>query len=197
MKAKTILATVTAVLCAVALALPAAAAAKVEWTKEGKALTANATIELEGWSGFSSEAGGIACPLTAASATLEPGSTGKITALEIEFPALCETEGGLAGCSVTEAETGGLPWTIHADLNHNVQVTGLFMIFELNGFLCPAEIVSINDKENVHGVLDNSQQASSVELQGTVATSLGAVMGQMEGELDITPEQTYGITAHE
>ena len=169
---------------AVAFAVPAVASA-TEWTHEGKGLEENASVTFTGTAQFNTGTAGIHCTTVHVKATLEPGSTGKITSFEGTH---CTGIGGLAGATATTTPTG-LPWTIHANANGSITITGVHIdnaITPSPPFPPGATIFG-----NVTATPNNSSAISSVELSGTVETSVGPA--QVSGTLEASPAGTYGI----
>src|SRR4051794_29068172 len=84
-----------------AMAVSAPASALAAWNDAGVPLAANTNVEFKGTASFTSFAGGISCSTGFAKVTLEPGTTGKVTAFgATEATTKCTTSGLLAGCKV-------------------------------------------------------------------------------------------------
>jgi hypothetical protein len=179
-----------------ALVAPAAANATAKsFTHSGAALTQNAEITATGTSAFTSSAGGISCP-TVGKATLEPGSTGKITEFKPTDTSKCTYSGNLdnlCGTVDTHASTG-LPWTIHSTKTaggaYVLNVTGVHVDVGGTGFFCPD--VTVNGEATL--TVDNREAVTSFTLSGTLKSNLGTEV-TAEGSASVSPSGTYGSEA--
>jgi hypothetical protein len=181
-------------LATMALAVMAAAApasALANWNDGGVAITANKTIGFAGSATFTSSLGGISCSEGTASATIEPGTTGAITAFSADNAnTKCTTSGLLASCKVKAngVTAEGLPWIIH-DTGTDITITGVKITTDLEGS-CGVSSVTIGPG-TVTGTPDNPAKVSKVVLSGTLPSSLG-VNVTVGGTLFATPA-TYGL----
>jgi ABC-type amino acid transport substrate-binding protein len=180
-------------LATMALAVTAAAApasALANWNDGGVAITANKTIAFSGSATFTSSLGGISCSEGTASATIEPGTTGKITAFSADNAnTKCTTSGLLASCKVKAngVTAEGLPWIIH-DIGTAITITGVKITTDLEGCSLGSVIIGPG---TVTATPDNTAKVSKLVLSGTLPSSLGANV-TVGGTLLATPA-TYGL----
>lgn len=186
---------VASVAALTALVAPAAANAEAKnFTHSGSPLAANAEITATGTSAFTSSAGGISCS-TVGKGTLEPGSTGKITAFDPSTTASCVYSGNLDNlCGTVDThKSTGLPWTVHATksgADYQLRVTGVHVDVGGTGIFCPD--VTVNGTAIL--TVNNRAAVSSFVLSGTLESNLGTSV-TATGESSVSPAGTYGSEA--
>jgi len=139
-----------------------AGASASNWKSHGVEITESHNIPMQGTLSTTGEAGGLTCGSVKAELRLEPGSAGKVTALEIPT-SYCHGTGGMAGCAVTSITVENIPWGIH-DLATKISVSGTSITFTYTGFLCP-RIINYSG-EGMTLTPDNMSQIHSLTVSG-------------------------------
>jgi hypothetical protein len=183
-----------AALAAIAVTAPASSVAS--WDHAGVPLVKPVNVGFTGLVNFNSVLGGISCPNGFANVTLEPGTTGKVTAFGVNSPIpTCTTSGVLANCKVKEGGTTseGLPWVVHTN-TATISITTVKMTIHLenaDGEPCMPSSLTIGPG-TVTATPDNKNSVSKVTLSGTLPSSLGFNV-TVGGSLNAIPSGTYGI----
>lgn len=185
-----------AALAAIALAVPAIAAADGTWTHDGKKLQKNAQIELTGWVGI--EAPGVAnfeCVVhIGAKFTRSWGvgtgvKTGKGHVESYETTTnTCVGAGVLQGCTLQDDDATNLPWLLTAR-EADIQVNGKIELDQKFNANCP---VSETQLEFASITLEPDNSLSITDLWVSGETEAGM---QVYGKLQIVgvDSNTYGV----
>jgi len=201
---------VAAVAALTALVVPAMANADARnWEHNEDPLVGNVPIETHGTAKFTSSQGGLECP-TVAKATLEAGSTGKITAFDPKTTAGCKYSGTLASlCSgLALHQPTNFPWIIHATKfsggQYGMVVTGVDIHVDGTGAFCPnvtitgPAFLTGDPHEGKTLTIENGTVVHEKEPpEEDVVTSLHSpnlgVPITASGTQEITPANTYEI----
>ena len=184
---------VSAAVSLIAIAVPGAAnaAEAKNFVHNGSPLASNAVITTHGTAGFTSSAGGFTCPTTG-SVTLEPGSTGKVTAWDPSSTAGCTYSGNLDNlCGTVDThKSTGLPWTAHGTKSGSQYKIGftIHIDFGGTGIFCPD--VTIHGKVTFIAVTVPGWCIHIIH--GRLTSNLGTEV-EYGGEQPVTPSGTYGV----
>ena len=173
-------------LTALACALPASAAA-AEWTHEGEPLEETAELGFSGPAKFTTAIGSYECTIHVL-VDLEPGSTGQVTAFEATT-GTCEGTGSLAGCTLAEDGTSGLPWGVQVTAT-TFDISGV-SLRNVYGLGC-AVAETVLTAESVVATPDEAGAIGAVALSGAGKVN-GVLSATISGQLEADAPGTYGI----
>jgi hypothetical protein len=190
---KALLLAVGAIVAVAAMAVPAAASASV-WKYEGTPLEKHVELTLTGGEVIEVNEAVLLCETTA-TLTTEGGSTGRITAYEIDKGSCAGLAGSLEGCEVTEATATNLPWTVTVN-SEDLTVEGLEVDHSFDSE-CGVESVETSFPELT---LTPEPEASSIRYLRFSQSGTGKVDGKeaelgLFGTLQLSEEDSgkYGI----
>jgi hypothetical protein len=181
------------VVAAVALALPAAAAAAPYWEHDDSYLRDSATVGLDGTINFETLGSGAACAASGELA-LSPGDQGAVTDLEIDVGS-CEEFGFVETyCDVTDVEVE-TPMSVAADETGELTISGLSYTMQFDEG-CPYPTTWSGEVGEVSASADDADAISALEVygygQGTIE-SFGTFGTLVYGDLDVSPAGEYGV----
>ena len=171
----------------VGVVVPASALAK--WNVKGINITENANVEFKGSMNF--QGGivyGVACPSVEVKATLEPGTTGKVTGFKAN-PG-CIGVSGYSNCKITAVTPVNLAsWALEDFETKWIRILNFSVNFTFTG--CGASEVTIGPG-TITLVPDKSWSISKVTLSGTLPSTNGINM-TAGGSWAMSPADTYGL----
>lgn len=161
----------------------------IRWTKSGLPLGSTSNAGLSGSLSFS---GGTSCSSVSGTLAMDPGYSGRISALSAT-PAGCTVTGTLAslGCtSVTSFEAQNLPWTADAPVEGPITAEDATLVYGYTGGkFCPSKVELSGDLTLTP---DKSSSIGSLTISGTLSSSLGSNV-TVGGTLNLSPAATYGF----
>ncbi|MDX6623594.1 MAG: hypothetical protein QOE75_1526 [Solirubrobacterales bacterium] len=176
-------------ICLVAVAGPATASAN--WTHEGSELEEDAEIEMSGPANIALSSGVAGAHFTIhLKGTLSAISrTGQLNSVTVTG---CTGTGALNGLSCT-GTVSAIPWQIHWDpLRQSILITGVNVtlhFYSSGSHTTP--VAQTNTQGSIVATPDNAEAFGAFGLDGEGMTTNGN-SSTMEGELAVTPSETFG-----